>query len=231
MLLETRTKNLREYANQIESNLESNLLNQKDCQDQLSNFFGVGLSNLAMVQREDLIFSSPFIAPYLDGQWAEGNSSHNAGGRAQDSQRSAAFRARTEAELSAEEIRKIIFSRQNDYKVHLRMLEKKAAINFGHLTVSDKETKKGKIILSEKIIETLLFQGNTLLNSTNQAQSQENHIDNKKTLQERLAELKVLLTRLRHEKPREFIDLITTFQNDKQHYESAMKEIESKQTY
>jgi len=50
-LVGSRTKALRDYANQVESNLESNLFAQKDCQDQISNFFGAGLSNLAMVRR------------------------------------------------------------------------------------------------------------------------------------------------------------------------------------
>ncbi len=187
------------------------------------------------MQREDLIFSSPYIAPYLDGTWADGNASQNLGGGGRtgghDSQRSAAFRARTEAELSAEEVRKMIFNRQNEYKLHLKMLEKKAATEFGVLTISDKEAKKGKIILSSKIIETLLFQGNTLLNSTNYAHREEDQADNKKTLSERLEELKIVLKRLRVEKPQEFIQLVSNFHKDKLHYNIAMKEIDSKQVH
>ena len=45
----SRTKNLRDYAKQLENNVDSKVLAQKDCNDQLNNFFNVGLSHLALV--------------------------------------------------------------------------------------------------------------------------------------------------------------------------------------
>ena len=60
----SRTKNLRDYAQQLENNVDNKILAQKDCNDQLNNFFNVGLGNLAVVINFYYIFQNHFFFRY-----------------------------------------------------------------------------------------------------------------------------------------------------------------------
>jgi len=86
--------------------------------------------------------------------------------------------------------------------------------------------KQGVIILSPKIIETLIYKGNTLLNSANNSAvpSQEIFTERDGTFAEKLEILRKVLRRLKDENPLAFQEFMRTIETHKQNYETILRD-------
>ena len=128
--------------------------------------------------------------------------------------------------FSEEMLRKQEFLRQKEIVNQLKILDKKSLPEVSQQGVLTLDIKKRQILLGEKIIETLILRGNTLLNITETSQENSNDIakGGKSPFLNKLKILKQILSRLKKEKPQEFWELINSFEENKSRYEEALKE-------
>jgi len=214
----SRKQALNDYIKEMESNLEMNILSQKSCKDQLASFFDVSLTKL--LKPKDLTFYNQLMAPYVRNKWKR-NTDY---GFADDELRFDS-NGRLLAGSSDELLRKQEFLKQKEIVNQLKILDRKTLPEVSQQTVLTLDINKRQILLGEKIIETLILRGNTLLNITETSKETSNGIPNgKNPFLSKLKKLKEILLRLKKEKPQEFLELIESFEETKLRYDESLKE-------
>jgi len=125
-------------------------------------------------------------------------------------------------------LRKQEFLKQREIVNQLKLLDRRALPEVSQQSIQTLDINKRKILLGEKIIETLILRGNTLLSVSGSRQeiSNEKLSEGEKNhpLPKRLEILKQILKRLKNEKPLEFVELIKYFDETKTRYEEALQE-------
>ncbi len=220
-------KDLRVYAEQINSNLDNKVLSQNSCQDQLATFFQVGLGNLTTVHNKDFIFSNPFIVPYIEAQIEEDESPLESGKTSNRRQKGISMSRKSENDDVIDDWRKIAFDKYEEFKRQLKLFEKSGVPEVSQLILNE-AAKKGEILLSPQIIETLIYKGNTLLNSGNR----ENMVaiseglcesGNFGLIEERLEALRKMLVELKRDNPDGFQELLENFYRKKETFETVIQ--------
>ena len=176
------------------------------------------------MQHEDLIFSNPFIVPYIEAQFNGDGNPLDIGRKPSAPNQQSSLSGKSE-ELSPEELRKLAFIQQLEIKNEMKVMNQSTVPDVNVKTIND-DLKQGVIILSPKIIETLIYKGNTLLNSANPSvvQSEELLTERDETFEEKLEVLRKLLRRLKAEKPLAFQELLSCIENHKQNYETFLRD-------
>jgi len=160
------------------------------------------------------------MAPYVRNKWKR-NTDY---GFADDELRFDS-NGRLLAGSSDELLRKQEFLKQKEIVNQLKILDRKTLPEVSQQTVLTLDINKRQILLGEKIIETLILRGNTLLNITETSKETSNGIPNgKNPFLSKLKKLKEILLRLKKEKPQEFLELIESFEETKLRYDEALKE-------
>ncbi len=129
---------------------------------------------------------------------------------------------------SDEWLRKQEFLRQKEIVHQLKILDRRTLPEVSQQSVVNLDINKRKILLGERIIETLILRGNTLLSVPGSSQEISNEKlsqrEKNHTLPKKLERLKQILKRLKNEKPLEFVELIEYFDETKTRYEEALQE-------